>query len=248
LSTLLVVTGPIRAQNKITPIPVPAPAAAASAPMQAVERGLEQLRGIQQPDGSWGAGWKCGMTGLVLRAMLAQNPQPDAVMVKAAEFLIATAKTNPNGIISSKAKDTSHCIYEMALGLDALARFQKAGGKAVALEETVRTAAQYVVSQQGTLGGWSYGGSGPDYVKDREDMSTTWWHYHALQQVVATKMDIKGLPQALKRTEKYIESRREKGGGIGHSSKRGQAYSAYTMTGPALSVLAVNHAREPERG
>ena len=71
-------------------------------------------------------------------------------------------------------------------------------------------------------------------------MSATWWHYHALKSIEATGLNIVGLPQALRKVEKFFADHLTKDGGIGLSSVRqGEAYSQYTMTGPALSVLAL---------
>lgn len=239
----LILTSRLPAQNKIVPLTEPSAPAPSVGGVPTVEKAiasaLAYLKAQQKPDGSWGETYACAMTGLAVKALLISNPVPDESVTKGAGFLLATATAHPKGIVSPVSSLRGKCVYENSIGLDALARFLAAGGKASNLENAIRTDAALIVQSQGKAGSWSYGGATPDYDPLREDISVTWWHYHALKSVESAKLNIAGLPQAFKKAEKYLTDRIQSGGGIGHpNTRRGGAYSEYTMTGPALSVLA----------
>jgi hypothetical protein len=87
----------------------------------AVSASLEWLKGKQNPDGSWGRGNKCRLTGLALLCYLGRCETPDSPfygdnVMKGIMYLIELSKKNPHGIFSATPlegqKGGACCTYE----------------------------------------------------------------------------------------------------------------------------------------
>ncbi len=221
-------------QNRLLPLP-DAKTAQPSTPAQAVAAGKKWLRGTQKTDGSWGEKYRCGITGLALQALL-DGGVPDGSIANAATCLLKEGEIH-NWFISGNLGITTHCVYENAIALEALIAYGKAGGTEPRLKLGIEQCGEIIIRAQQASGSWGYGASSPAYVKDREDLSVTWWTYHALKSLASTQIRVDGLPEALRRAEAYVVSKRQPEGGIGQNSRRDGAYGIYTLTGPGLSVL-----------
>lgn len=214
---------------------------------RAVVNSLEWLKKTQNSDGSWGKQWKGGMTGLALLAFYGHCETPDSpfygeTVMKGITYLVDLGNKN-NGIYSENVGKTNHLVYEHGIAAYAMGEtysFSKLGNKALpGLRESFEAGVKIIVDHQQENGNWAYGGSSPHYVKSgREDMSVTGWQFQALKAAKHTNLKIQGLQAAIKKTSEYLESRITPDGGFGHAnSKRGSAYSQYTMTG--IGVLGL---------
>lgn len=204
-----------------------------------VQRGLDFLKTKQLPSGAWGTIFPCAMTGLAMKTLL-NSALPDEAVAKAAATLIAVGMADPKGIIAVRGDAEPPFIYENAIALEALARFYIAGGNAPDLEAVLTKTTNHILKCQTKAGGWSYG-EVPGYkLETRGDLSATWWHYHALKSVETAGINLPGIAPALKRVDKFFADHVQKDGGIGLPKlNRGDAYAAFTITGPALSVLGL---------
>jgi hypothetical protein len=229
---------PVAAQNRIQPLPVEGAGTSVS---ERIAVATTWLVSKQNDDGSWGSEWKGAMTGLVMQALLENEPKADAASAKGAVYLIALAQQKA-GFLSEIER--THCVYEHAIALKALIRFGQKGGRAEKLLETASRGLNLVIENQQDGGGWSYGPSSRRYAKvGREDMSVTWWQFLALQAAAETQIKAPRLRIAIEKATKFVVGKKvEINGsglhGFGQHSKRGEHYGCYTMTGPALAVLA----------
>jgi hypothetical protein len=234
------------AENRLLPLPDSDADSARDRPTleAAVTSGVEWLLSKQREDGAWGTAWKCGMTGLALQAIASNTKVPDEA-TKGAKYLVEISKKNA-GFLSEMVATNHHCVYENALALQGLVEFTTSGGDVPGLRAAMENCAKIIINAQQASGGWAYGEGSNTYVKDREDISVTWWTYHALKSLSLRAVKLDGLTGALKKAEAYIVAKIQSPGGIGHHTNRGRAYGVYTMTGPGLSVLTRSKAGGPK--
>jgi hypothetical protein len=212
---------------------------------KAVVKTLDWFAATQNPDGSWGKTWPCGMTGLVLLSFYGHcetvdSPKYGDKIMKAISYLLDVGAKN-NGFFTTKIGSNHHCVYEHGIACYAMGEtysFSKLGNREMpGLRESFEKGVEIIINNQqddgDNAGNWAYKEGSPHYAKyGREDMSVTGWQFQALRAAEHTSLKISGLKGAMKRTADYLERRSQPEGGIGHKgAKRGGAYSQYTMTG-----------------
>ncbi len=212
-----------------------------------VSRALEWLKTKQNPDGSWGTGYKSAMTGLALLCYLGRCETPESPfygdnVMKGILYLIELSKKNEKGFITEDFKSNGgayeHGIATYALGeMYTLARL---GSKSLpGMREAFENGVNRIIEHQNETGGWDY------YVKNdadgrpksnRDDLSVTGWQYQALKAASHTGLRIKDLSPAINRTIKYLEKSQTKDGGIG-SLNRDAPYNQWNLTGTGVLGL-----------
>jgi len=213
----------------------------------AVSKALEWLKTRQNPDGSWGTGYKSAMTGLALLCYLGRCETPDSPfygenVMKGILYLIELSKKNDKGFITEDYKSNGgayeHGIATYALGeMYTLARL---GSKSLpGMREAFENGVKLIIDNQNETGGWDY------YVKNategrgkstRNDLSVTGWQYQALKAAHHTGLPIKGLRTSIEKTIKYIEKTQTKDGGIG-TVNRDAPYNQWNLTGTGVLGL-----------
>ncbi|MDB6075163.1 MAG: hypothetical protein JWO89_2803 [Verrucomicrobiaceae bacterium] len=212
----------------------------------AVSRALEWLKTKQNPDGSWGSGYKAAMTGMALLCYLGRCETPESPfygenVTKGILYLIELSKKNEYGMIAENIKQSGatyeHGIATYALGeMYTLARL---GSKSLpGMRDAFEKGVELIIKNQKDEGGWGYGGTG-DMAYNREggsDLSVTGWQYQALKAAKHTGLKIPKLTSSIQLTMKYLESKQTKDGGIG-GINRDQAYNQWNLTGTGVLGL-----------
>ena len=118
------------------------------------------------------------------------------------------------------------------------------------LRESFERGASIVIEKQAPIGAWGYKeGSGYDQYGGN-DLSVTGWQYQALKAAKHTNLKIPGLPAAIKKVEKYLESKQTPDGGFGNASRETH-YNQWNLTGAALlglQTLGVGNAGAINKG
>lgn len=220
---------------------------------KAVIKALAWLKTKQNPDGSWGNAWKCGMTGLALLAYYGHCETPDSLIygdtiMKGIQYL-QNVSQKKGGYFSEVLGSNHHSVYEHGIACYALGEtysFAKLGKRQMPnLMEDFQRGVMIIIESQQEDGNWAYGEGNKgeyDYVtKGREDMSVTGWQFQALKAAKHTNLKIKGLEAGIRKASEYLEKKcitpNEPSSGFGQHDKRGQAYGMYTMTG--IGVLGL---------
>ncbi len=212
----------------------------------AVSKALEWLKTKQNPDGSWGTGYKSAMTGLALLCYLGRCETPESPfygdnVMKGILYLIELSKKNEYGMISENLKQSGatyeHGIATYALGeMYTLARL---GSKSLpGMKESFEKGVDLIIKNQKPEGGWGYGGKG-DIAYNPEggsDLSVTGWQYQALKAAKHTGLRIPKLTTSIQQTMKYLEKMQTKDGGIGNLN-RDAAYNQWNLTGTGVLGL-----------
>ncbi len=213
----------------------------------AVSKALEWLKTKQNPDGSWGSGYKSAMTGLALLCYLGRCETPESPfygdnVMKGILYLIELSKKNEKGFITEDFKSNGgayeHGIATYALGeMYTLARL---GSKSLpGMREVFENGVKQIIEHQNETGGWDY------YVKNdsdgkprsgRDDLSVTGWQYQALKAASHTGLKIKDLNSSINKTIKYLEKSQTKDGGIG-TLNRDAPYNQWNLTGTGVLGL-----------
>lgn len=227
----------------------------------AVKKSLKWLKEKQNPDGSWGESHKGGMTGLALLAFLGHCETPESpvygeTVLKGLTYLMELGQKNKapfDGIYSTKPSVISstyeHGIAAYAMG--EMYSFSKLGTKPIpGLRESFERAAAIIIEKQNERGSWGYkDGIGYDPY-GRDDLSVTGWQYQALKAAKHTNLKIPGLPGAIKKVEKYLESTQTADGGFGNPDRTAH-YNQWNLTGAALlglQTLGVGNAGKINKG
>ncbi len=213
----------------------------------AVSRGLEWLKTKQNPDGSWGTGYKSAMTGLALLCYLGRCETPESPfygdnVMKGILYLIELSKKNEKGFITEDFKSNGgayeHGIATYALGeMYTLARL---GSKSLpGMREVFENGVKQIIDNQNETGGWDYyvmNASNGRGKSSRDDLSVTGWQYQALKAANHTGLKINGLRTSIEKTIKYIEKTQTKDGGIG-TLNRDAPYNQWNLTGTGVLGL-----------
>jgi hypothetical protein len=227
----------------------------------AVKKSLQWLQKKQNPDGSWGTSHKGGMTGLALLAYLGHCETPESpvygeTVLKGLTYLMELGQKNKapfDGIYSTQPSVISstyeHGIATYAMG--EMYSFAKLGSKPIpGLRESFERGTAIIITKQQGPGSWGYkDGIGYDQY-GRNDLSVTGWQYQALKAAKHTGLKIAGLPAAIKKVEKYLESTQTADGGFG-GADRTQHYNQWNLTGAALlglQTLGVGNAGMIQKG
>ncbi len=165
----------------------------------AVYRALNWLQKIQNEDGSWGAAYKPGMTGLSLLALLAHgetqtSKQYGETVQKGVQWLMDQGRKNKN-ILSMQNMGYQHAIATYALSEDyALTQI---GDLLTVLEGAV----DKIVTSQCDSGAWDYGYG--KAVRDERpyggDLSISGWNIQALKAAKNAGVHVKGLDEAMRK-------------------------------------------------
>jgi hypothetical protein len=211
----------------------------------AVEAALSWLSGRQNQDGSWGASNKAAMTGLALLAMAGNGHGPlspvyaDPVK-RGTAFLTDLAARNAapfTGVFSDRpALITS--TYEHAIGTQALSEIYaltpRSAENVAGLKSAVENALGIIVKKQNPQGAWAYkDGIGYDPL-GATDLSVSCWQIHALWACRTAGLQREGMPAAIAKAAKYLESTRSTDGGFGKPD-RASHYNQWNLSGGALS-------------
>jgi hypothetical protein len=181
------------------------------------------------------------MTGLVLLCYYGHCETPESPLygdkiMKAITYLLNVGQKN-EGFFTEKLGSSNHCVYEHGIACYAMGEtysFSKLGKRELpGLREGFQKGVEIILDHQQDNGNWAYGDNSPHYVKyGREDMSVTGWQFQALRAAEHTGLKIGGLKSGMTKASKYLESRSQPEGGIGHNGgNRDGAYSQWTMSG-----------------
>ena len=227
----------------------------------AVRKSLRWLQKNQNKDGSWGESHKAAMTGLALLAYLGHCETPESpaygeTVLKGLTYLMELAAKNKapfDGIFSEKPGIVSstyeHGIATYALG--EMYSFSKLGTTPIpGLRECFEKGALIIINKQAPNGAWGYkDGIGYDPYGGN-DLSVTGWQYQAIKAARHTNLDIPGLAGAVKKVERYLESKQTAEGGFGNTDRNG-GYNQWNLTGTALlglQTLGTGNAGKVSRG
>ena len=206
---------------------------------RAVIKALDWIKTQQGSNGAWGSAHRTAMTGLALLCYYGHCETMNSAfygpqVTNGVAYLLDTAAKNQGFFTDNLGQH--FCTYEHGIATYAMGEtyaFAKLGGKALpGLREGFERGVQIILEHQTPNGGWSYGGNSPHYNREGDgDISVTGWQFQALKAAQHTKLKIAGLEKATKRVTDFLESRITADGGVGNGTKRGDAYSQYTMTG-----------------
>jgi hypothetical protein len=190
---------------------------------EAVQRGLRWLVKNQNPDGSWGTGYKGAMTGFGLLSFLGHgetpvSPEFGPAVQKALEWLMKGG-AKFEGRLSMQAAFNQPGVYEHAIATYALGEYYTMT-KDERVVDLLKHAVGYIVDGQSPDGGWVYG-----YTKEGDgDTSVTGWQIQALKAAHLTGLNIPGVDQALDKA--MLDLKRVQGpkGGFGYRTP-GDGYS-----------------------
>ena len=214
----------------------------------AIVKGLNWLKTIQDPEGSWGGkdkdetgalkpSDKNAMTGMALLCYLGHcelqdSPEFGPTVQKAIKFITSTTpepKIDQRGSYSHPIRTYALCeAYTMT--------------KIKRLEEFAKRATIHIIKGQNENGGWAYSfGKGP---AAHTDLSVTGWNIQALKAAAYTGIEISGLDEAMDKAIAYVKKCQDSKGAFGY--KMGSnGKSSLTGTG-ILSLQIWKNAKSEE--
>jgi hypothetical protein len=214
----------------------------------AIVKGLNWLKTIQDPAGSWGGkdkdetgalkpSDKNAMTGMALLCYLGHcelqdSPEFGPTVQKAIKFITSTTpepKIDQRGSYSHPIRTYALCeAYTMT--------------KIKRLEEFAKRATIHIINGQNENGGWAYAfGKGP---AAHTDLSVTGWNIQALKAAAYTGIEISGLDEAMDKAIAYVKKCQDSKGAFGY--KMGSnGKSSLTGTG-ILSLQIWKNAKSEE--
>ena len=211
---------------------------------KAVSTALDYLKSKQKPDGSWGNGNKCGLTGLSLLCYFGRCETPDSPfygdnVMKGILYLLETQSKNTHGYFAVEGQKGNGACYEngiatYAIGeMYALARLGKK--QLPGMREAFEQGIKVIIENQQKSGSWVYDESGL-YSQSREDLSVTGWQYQALKSAKLSGLKINGLYPAIDKAVKYLEAKQSRDGGFGSTNREG-GYNQWTLSGVGILGL-----------
>lgn len=196
----------------------------------AIGNALRWLKQHQNPDGSWGEGYKVAMTGLSLLSFMGHCERPGhgefgECVTKAVNYLVqAGAAANGKALAGNPYQ---HAIASYALGeAYILTKDEKI---VPVLKDTVSV----IVNGQREDGGWAYG-----YAKappSKKDTSVAGWQIQALKAAHLSGLEIAGVDKAMENAMKFIKSMQGKNGGFGYND----AGDKWSLTGVGVLCLQI---------
>ncbi len=195
---------------------------------QAVLRGLEWLRKVQNGDGSWGEKNKAAMTGFALLCFLGHGETNDSqdyglTVGKAVQWIIDNG-TKFQGRLSMENAFTQPGVYEHAICTYALGEYYTMT-KDERVTELLKQAVGFVVQGQGPAGGWMYG-----YDKTANDLSVSGWQIQALKAAHLTGLNLPGVDGALDKAMDAIDKVWKGSEGYGYRGPENK----YSLTGVGI--------------
>jgi len=167
---------------------------------KAVLRGLEWLRKVQNPDGSWGDKNKGAMTGFALLCFLGHGETNESAdygltVGKAVQWILDQGTTYQGHL--SMTKDGwgpgNGGVYEHAICTYALGEYYTMT-KDERVVELLKQAVGYIVQGQGPAGGWMY-----SFDKSQNDLSVSGWQIQALKAAHLTGLNLPGVDGSLEK-------------------------------------------------
>ena len=192
---------------------------------EAVMRGLRWLVKKQNPDGSWGGGFKAAMTGFSILSFLGHGETPVSAefgptIQKALDWVVANGKKH-DGRLSLEDAFSQGGVYTHAIVAYALGEYYTMT-KDERVADLLKKAIGYIVDGQGPDGGWMY-----SYDKTESDTSVSGWQIQALKAAHLSGLNINGVDAALDKA--MLDLKRVQGpkGGFGYRTKQ----DGYSLTG-----------------
>ncbi len=191
---------------------------------QAVLKGLDWLKSVQEEQGSWGAGSRASMTtkqerarltGLALLCYLAHGETPQSekygeTVQRAMKYLLAEQDAKTGCFCPFSKTVGSHDdigVYGHAIAAYALAEAY-ALTRAPTLKRPVEQAVAVIVKGQQPGGGWDH-----RYQREQwSDLSVTGWQIQALKAALAAGIAVEGLAEALEKSAPFVQGTHAGGG------------------------------------
>ena len=215
----------------------------------AVKKALDYFKAKQNPDGSWGAGFKPAMTGLVLLSYFGHCETPDNskdyadTVMKGLTYLIDVQMKK--GFMASGDKAAQNTPYEHGIASYALGEgytMTRYGAKKIPnLADALKGAIEVIAEGQDGEGGWNYG-YGPIQGAG-SDLSVSGWQIQALNAAAHAQMNElrDKIGDTMKKAGGYLKASQDrqegfKGQAFGYRGKSGLRYS---MTGVGVLCTIV---------
>ncbi len=200
---------------------------------EAVVKGLNWLKNVQNDDGSWGTQYKPAMTGLSLLAFLGHcekqdSPEFGANVMKGIQYLLEiNEKLNGKMYTRKPAYETGICTYALGEAYIVTKNFRP---KIPGIDTALRRSVKLIVDKQCKDGGWdySYGDRGTG-----SDTSVAGWQMQALKVAKLTGIDFPGLDSSMDKAMKNVMRVRGAKGGFGYRTPQDKL----SLTG--VGVLAL---------
>ena len=216
----------------------------------AIVRGLNWLKTMQDPEGSWGgkdkdetgkalprvdAHHKKAMTGMALLCYLGHcelqdSPEFGPTVQKAIKYITSMPPDEPVG--AGNRGSYSHPIRTYALcEAYTMTKIKK-------LEVYAKRAAELVIKGQNESGGWAYEyGKGP---AAHTDLSVAGWNIQALKAAAYTGIEISGLDEAMDKAIAYVKKCQDSAGRFQYTmDKHGGQSGQGSLTGTGVLSLQI---------
>jgi hypothetical protein len=198
---------------------------------EAVLKGLRWLVKSQNPDGSWGKGYRSAMTGFAMLSFLGHGETPVSAefgpsIQKGLDWLLTNGKKF-DGKLSMEKEFTGPGVYAHAIAAYGLGEYYTMT-KDERVVELLKQAVGYIVKGQADDdGGWNYGYNNSRTVRPASDTSVTGWQIQALKAAHLSGLNIDGVDNALDKA--MLDLKRVQGpkGGFGYMQKA----DSYSLTG-----------------
>ena len=183
---------------------------------EAVVKGLQWLKTVQNDDGSWGTGYKASMTGLTLLSYLGHCEKQDSPdygdnVVKGIKYLLDLNEKLGGKMYSKKpAYETGIAAYALAEAYIVTKNFRP---KIPGIDKALRNSVKVIVDKQCKDGGWDY------HYGDRgtgSDTSVSGWQMQALKVAKLTGLEFPGLGSAMDKAMENMKRVRGPNGGFGY--------------------------------
>ena len=234
---------------------------------EAIVRGLNWLKNVQDSDGGWGKqdkddkGEKYGgypqhrdaMTGMALLAFLGHcelqdSPEFGETVKRGIDFLTSTppdkaGKYDESGKFLGLTDGASNIhAYAHPIRTYALSEAYTMT-KIPKLKEFATRAAKLVIDGQNPNGGWAYGfGQG---IGAHVDLSVTGWCIQALKAFALTGITSLSVDEAMDKAADYVKKSQDSAGRFKYKLDQGSGKNSLTGTG-VLSLQIWKNAKSPE--
>ena len=187
----------------------------------ALDKSLNWLAKVQNPDGSWGSkkpypSYPSALTGLALMVFLARGETPKS---KRYGKTVSTAIT---WLINDpiKKEPYSHAIKTYSL----CEAYAMTGN--YALKDTIVTMVEVIIKGQQEIGGFHY-----SYNRDsslKQDLSVGSWNYQALKAAHTANIPAEGLDKAISKSIQYLK-------GLAGNSNKGDGFPYDVVQTPTMN-------------
>ena len=195
---------------------------------QAVVRGLQWLRKVQNADGSWGEKNKGAMTGFALLCFLGHGEDKDSpdfgpTVTQAVRWIVENG-AKYQGRLSMEEAFSSTGVYDQGICTLALADYYSFT-KDAEVVPVLTQAVDHIVRGQGPAGGWMYG-----YDKSANDLSVSSWQIQALKSAFLTGLNLPGVERSLDRAMEALIKVWKGSAGYGYRGPENK----YSLTGAGI--------------